>query len=120
VVIFESNPRATGSALRLAAENRRALENAVDASGRRLQIISIDDAYEVETAHLMFCRSYVNFYIANGGIVMPSYGVAGDARARAVIQAVFPDHEVIQIDVTKLASGGGGIHCITQQQPACK
>jgi agmatine deiminase len=118
VVIYESDPSATGSALRLAADNRRALETATDACGRRLQIISIDDAYEVETPHRLFCRSYVNFYIANGGIVMPSFGVPGDARARAVIQAAFPDRTVVQIDITQLASGGGGIHCITQQQPA--
>jgi len=118
VVIYESDPAATGPALRLAADNRRALETAADARGRRLQIISIDDAYEVETPHRLFSRSYVNFYIANGGIVMPSFGVPGDARARAVIQAAFPDREVVQIDITQLASGGGGIHCITQQQPA--
>jgi agmatine deiminase len=118
VVIYESDPSATGSALRLAVDNRRALELATDAHGRRLKIISIDDAYEVETPHRMFSRSYVNFYIANGGIVMPSFGVPGDARARAVIQAAFPDREVVQIDITQLASGGGGIHCITQQQPA--
>jgi agmatine deiminase len=118
VVLYECNPSATGAALRLAADNRRALESAVDASGRRLQIISMDDAYEVETPHRMYCRSYVNFYIANGGIVMPSFGVAGDERARAVVQAAFADREVIQVDVTRLASGGGGIHCITQQEPA--
>ncbi len=78
----------------------------------------MDDAYEVQTRHSLFCRSYANFYIANGGIVMPRFGVPGDARARAVIQAAFPDREVVQIDITQLASGGGGIHCITQQQPA--
>lgn len=118
VVLFESNPTAEGAALKLSAENRRALESAVDASGRRLQIISIDDAHEVKTPHAMFCRSYVNFYIANGGIVMPRFGVPGDARALAVIRAAFPDRTVVQVDVTHLASGGGGIHCITQQQPA--
>jgi agmatine deiminase len=118
VVIYESDPTATGAAARLAVDNRRALEAAIDASGRRLQIISLDDAYEVKTPHAMFSRSYVNFYIANGGIVMPRFGVPGDARARAVIQAAFPDREVVQVDITHLASGGGGIHCITQQQPA--
>ena len=115
---YESDRSATGAALRLAADNRRALELAVDTAGHRLQIISIDDAYEVQTPHRLFCRSYVNFYIANGGIVMPGFGVPGDERARAVIQAAFPDREVAQVDVTRLACGGGGIHCITQQQPA--
>ena len=118
VVLFESDPGATGAALRLAAENRRALEVALDARGRRLQIISIDDAHEVRTPHRLFCRSYVNFYLANGGLVMPAYGVPGDERARAVIQAAYPGREIAQVDVTHLASGGGGIHCITQQQPA--
>jgi agmatine deiminase len=118
VVMYESDPGATGTALQLAAENRRALETAVDASGHRLQIISIDDAHEVVTPHSMFSRSYVNFYIANGGIVMPQFGVPGDARARAVVQAAFPDRAVVQVDIRHLASGGGGIHCVTQQQPA--
>jgi agmatine deiminase len=120
VVIFESDPSSTGSPLRLTADNRRALETATDACGRRLQIISIDDAYEVETPHRLFSRSYVNFYIANGGVIMPGFGVPGDERARAVIQATFPDRAVVQIDITQLACGGGGIHCITQQQPACQ
>jgi agmatine deiminase len=118
VVLYESDPSATGAALRLAADNRRALELAVDATGRPLHIIAINDAYEVQTPHRLFCRSYVNFYIANGGIVMPRFGVPGDERARAVMQGAFPDREVAQVDVTQLACGGGGIHCITQQQPA--
>jgi hypothetical protein len=45
-----------GAARQLAADNRRALEAAVDAAGRRFEIISIDDAYEVATPHRMFCR----------------------------------------------------------------
>jgi agmatine deiminase len=71
-----------------------------------------------QTPHSMFSRSYVNFYIANGGIVMPRFGVPADSRARDVVQAAFPDREIVQIDIPLLASGGGGIHCITQQQPA--
>jgi agmatine deiminase len=117
VVIYERDPTATGAAAELAVANRRALEAATDAAGRRLQIISIDDAFEVATPHRLFSRSYVNFYIANGGIVMPCFGVPGE-RARAVMQVAFPDREIVQVDITRLASGGGGIHCITQQQPA--
>ncbi len=118
VVIYERDPTATGAAADLATANRRALEAATDAAGRRLQIITIDDAFEVVTPHRLFSRSYVNFYIANGGIVMPCFGVPGDQRALAVMQVAFPDREIVQVDITRLASGGGGIHCITQQQPA--
>ena len=64
-----------------------------------------------------YCTSYVNFYIANGGIVMPKFGVPADDAARAAIAAAFPDRTVVQVDISTLAGGGGGIHCITQQQP---
>jgi agmatine/peptidylarginine deiminase len=47
---------------------------------------SMDDAYEVQTSHSMFCRSYVNFYIANGGIVMRRFR---RRSGRAVVQAAF-------------------------------
>ncbi len=117
VVLFESNPVAGGAAAALAAANRESLATATDAAGRRLEIIPIDDAYEVQTPHRLFCRSYVNFYLANGAVVMPAFGVPGDARARAAIAAAYPGREVVQIDVTAIASGGGGIHCITQQEP---
>jgi agmatine deiminase len=99
-------------------ENRRALEGATDAKGRPIEVVEMEEAWEAEPESDTWCRSYINFYVANGGIVMPAYGVPGDARARAVVAKAYPDRKVVQIDVRKVAIGGGGIHCITQQQPA--
>jgi agmatine deiminase len=62
--------------------------------------------------------SYVNFYIANGGIVMPGFDDPADRAARNVIAALFPDRRVVQVPALDLCWCGGGIHCITQQQPA--
>jgi agmatine deiminase len=59
----------------------------------------------------------VNFNIANGAIVMPRFGVPGDARVRTLIRAAFPDREVVQVDITDDLPSRGGIHCLTQQQP---
>ena len=56
--------------------------------------------------------------MANGAIIMPSYGLSGDDRAKAVYQRIFPEREVVSIRIDHIAPGGGGIHCITQQQPA--
>ena len=61
--------------------------------------------------------SYVNFYIANGGIVMPGFNVPTDESARNAIQALFPDRRILQIYSRDILLGGGNIHCITQQQP---
>ena len=63
--------------------------------------------------------SYVNFYIANKSIVMPGFGDPADQEAKAVLQRLFPDREVVQIYTRDILIGGGNIHCITQQIPAC-
>jgi len=99
-------------------ENRRALRGVTDARGRALEIVEMEDAWEAEPESSTFCLSYINFYVANGGVVLPAYGVPADARARAVVERAFPDRAVVQVDVRKIAINGGGIHCITQQQPA--
>lgn len=61
--------------------------------------------------------SYVNFYIANGGIVMPVFGDVNDERAVRTLQALFPDRAVYPLDAEDIIIGGGNIHCITQQIP---
>ncbi len=98
-------------------ENLAALERATDAAGRRLEIITIGEALDADVTSDRFCLSYVNFYIANGGIVLPKYGVESDDVAAETIQSAFPNHEIAAVDVIDIAIGGGGIHCITQQQP---
>jgi agmatine deiminase len=62
--------------------------------------------------------SYVNFYIANGAVIIPGHGVPQDAAARAAVVAAFPDRKVVQLPLPALPYGGGSIHCITQHQPA--
>lgn len=61
--------------------------------------------------------SYVNFYISNQNIVMPGFHDPADEQAKAVLQGLFPDREVVQIYARDILIGGGNIHCITQQIP---
>ena len=76
VVLFESDPGAEGEFAALERENRRALELATDAQGRSLEIIDIEISHEgISEDQDLFCSSYINFYLPNGGLVMPSYGV---------------------------------------------
>lgn len=103
---------------RILRENRRALRGTTDAKGRPIEIVEMEDAWEAERLGDVFCLSYINFYVANGGVVMPKYEAPGDERARKVVERAFPGRKVLQMDIRKIAIGGGGIHCITQQQPA--
>jgi agmatine deiminase len=101
------------------ADNLARLKAATDAKGRSFEIVTI----EQPRARFMadgqrLALSYINFYIANGAIVMPAFEDPQDARARDTLARLFPDREVLQIPALDIVLGGGGIHCITQQQPA--
>ena len=99
-------------------ENWRALKRATDARGRSLEIIPIVEASDADPVGERYCSSYINFYIANGGIVMPSYGTASDDVAKETVSRAFPDRQLVSLRIDNIVLGGGGIHCITQQQPA--
>jgi agmatine deiminase len=61
--------------------------------------------------------SYLNFYLCNGGAIVPVTGAESDGDALAIIAAAYPDREVVPVPGAVLAFGGGGPHCITQQVP---
>jgi agmatine deiminase len=48
---------------------------------------------------------------------MPSFDDPADAPAAKAIAAAFPDRKLVQVEALEIVQGGGGIHCITQQQP---
>lgn len=61
--------------------------------------------------------SYVNFYIANGGIILPAFGDPADEQAAEVLRRCFPGREIVPIPARDILTGGGNIHCITSQVP---
>ena len=64
--------------------------------------------------------SYINFFIANGGIIVPAYDDEHDMLAIEILSWAFPDRKVVSVpDAREISLGGGNIHCITQQQPNC-
>jgi len=97
--------------------NLQAITGESDAQGRDLEVVVIEEAYEADRRSDIFASSYINFYIANGAIVMPGFGIDRDQEARDQLAGLFPDREIVQINIADIAVGGGGIHCITQQQP---
>jgi agmatine deiminase len=98
-------------------KNLAAMRNARDVRGNPFEVVTIEEAWEAEMRSEIFAASYINFYIANGAIVMPGFGIDRDEDARAQLAALFPEREIVQVNICDIAVGGGGIHCITQQQP---
>ena len=100
-------------------ENLRCLQLSTDGRGRRLDIIPVGMPHDLASRSRHFCAAYVNCLIVNGAVLIPEFGDdRSDASARATFRAAFGDRDVVSLRIDAIASGGGGIHCITQQQPA--
>jgi agmatine deiminase len=97
--------------------NLEILQTSLDAQGRKLRIIPIPQSNRVVLDGEEVEVGYLNFYLPNGGVVVPIAGVPADAGALAVLAEAMPDREVVGVRTPVLAYGGGGIHCITQQIP---
>lgn len=102
-------------------ENIRRLENAVDASGRKLEIIRIPQPPKRDHHGDRLTLSYLNFYFVNHGIILPVFG--GDAeetdkQASAILAEIFPDRTIRTVDGMAIIREGGNVHCSTQQMPA--
>jgi agmatine deiminase len=109
---------------------------ATDARGRRLQVLKIpqpnpiciteEESKGVDAVEGTLPRrpgdrmagSYINFYIANGGVVAPTFDDPHDGAALEALQRLFPRRKVVGVRAREILLGGGNIHCITQQQPA--
>lgn len=112
------------------------LHDARDARGRRLAVHKLPmpgplrmsvreargvlsrDGAKARRAGERLAASYVNFYIANRGVVVPLLDPRTDRAALRRIGALFPGRKVVGVPAREILLGGGNIHCITQQVPA--
>ncbi len=90
--------------------NLAALADAVDASGRAIEVLPLDPGGDSAV-------SYANHYLATGAVIVPVVGDESDEPAIAQLRSAYPDREVVGVPGATLAFGGGGPHCITQQIP---
>ena len=97
----------------------KTLAGMTDAAGARLRVIRMPSPGRLTDAeHHVTPASHMNFLIANGAVVMPTYEDFASGFALEVLKDVFPDREVIGLPSRALLSGGGSFHCISQQEPA--
>jgi len=99
-------------------DNLQRLRQATDAQGRTLKIIEIEQPSRRDDKEWRLALSYINFYIANGGVIVPTFDdPKHDNLALNQIQQFFPQHKVMPVEGLDLIYGGGCVHCMTQQQP---
>ena len=98
--------------------NLTLLRRHVDARGRTLEVVPIDIPAGFAFQGTQLPASYLNFYVANGLVVVPVFGGPTDEPALATIAGCFPDRRIEPFDCRELVRGRGGVHCITRDEPS--
>ncbi|WP_033074889.1 agmatine deiminase family protein [Sphingopyxis sp. MWB1] len=83
-----------------------------------IEIVDLPSPGAVEIDGELVAASYMNFYIGNSVIVVPTYGVANDGTAVDALGTFFPDRRAIGVPARGIIAGGGSFHCSSQQLPA--
>ena len=99
--------------------NQEVLSGHKDEDGRRLEVVTLSMPREVDGDDGRLPASYANFYIGNSAVLVPVFGDARrDSAALETLSEYFSGRKVVPVDSRELVYGFGGIHCVTQQQPA--
>lgn len=76
------------------------------------------DYNKIRSTNRDFLASYANFYLCNGAVISAHFGdTQADQAAKATLTRLYPGRVIEQLNIDRLGTGGGGIHCVTQQQP---
>ncbi len=98
---------------------RALLATETDARGNPFEIVDLPAPATLRDDEGVVDWSYVNHLVVNGGVIACGFDEpVADACAREVLESVYPGRAVTTVDAREIFARGGGIHCITQQQPA--
>ncbi len=121
VVVAHLDPDETSPENELTLRHLEILENANDARGKALEVVALEPPTTVreEFDSEDFCAGYINFYVCNEAVIAMEFGdEATDQATRDKLTQLFPDREIVMLNIDGIAAGGGGIHCVTQQEIA--
>lgn len=96
------------------------LHTSTDAHGRNLEVVVLNAPSQIRDTYASddFAAGYVNYYVCNGAVIVPEFGDKwADTNAKLKLEQLFPDRNIVHLNIDGIAAGGGGIHCTTMQEP---
>jgi agmatine deiminase len=119
VLLLHRQPNPEHPDHKVMREIRSFLADTTDAAGRTWRILDLDAPEVIRDDEGFVDYSYVNHLAVNDGVVACGFGdEKADAAAREVLEQAYPGRRVVTVDSRAIFARGGGIHCITQQQPS--
>ncbi len=103
---------------RIAQINRETAERYVSDTSAGFEITDLPAPETLRDDEGYVDYSYINHVVINGAVLACAFGDPADDGALGVLREFYPGREVVGIDARPLFARGGGIHCITQQQPS--
>lgn len=85
--------------------------------GRPLTVVTLPMPRPLRFGGQRLPASYLNFYIANDLVLVPTFNDPADRVALARLAELFPQREVRGVHSVDLVLGLGGIHCTTLHEP---
>nr|WP_237699802.1 agmatine deiminase family protein [Coxiella burnetii] len=83
-----------------------------------MEVVTLQQAKYPRSTEKDFFAGYINYYVCNGAVIMPQFGdIQADTTASKIIAELYPKREIVQLNVDNIYENGGGIHCVTNQQP---
>ena len=117
-MVAHSQPDPTHPDYEVCNENLGHLRASTDARGRTLEVVEIEAPSVTHADGEIVDWSYINHYVCNGAVILCSFADPRDETAADTLGRLYPGREVVLVEARPIFECGGGIHCITQQQPA--
>jgi len=118
LVVAHLQPDPTHPDHEVCAENLARLRASTDARGRTLEVVELEAPTVTRADGEIVDWSYVNHYVCNGAVILCAFDDPRDEVAAETLSKLYPGREVVLVEARPIFEGGGGIHGITQQQPA--
>lgn len=119
LVLIELPPEGDrGPEAKMVQKSIEILKAATDARGRKFDVVILRRSSTTRSKEEDFVNSYINYYVCNGAVIMPQFGdIHSDFIAAETLSVMYPGRKIVQVNVDRICENGGGIHCVTQQQP---